>query len=69
MSAFFLFQHTLTLIRLSFLRVVFPAGSQFDPPSYFKKNLSNVSITLYNRSKIYLGYAESEKMLTSPVIS
>ena len=23
-------------------------GSQFDPPSYFKKNLSNFNITLYN---------------------
>ena len=23
-------------------------GSQFDPPSHFKKNLSNINITLYN---------------------
>ena len=47
---------TLTLIRLGFFRVVLlggagGGGSQFDlphPPSYFKKNLSNISITLYN---------------------
>ena len=46
----------LTLIRLGFLRVVFSVGkvggSQFDPspppPSYFKNNLSNINITLYN---------------------
>ena len=36
----------LTLIRLGFLRVVFPVGGQFDHPSYFKKNLSNINITL-----------------------
>ena len=23
-------------------------GDQFDPPSYFKKNLSNINITLYH---------------------
>ena len=23
-------------------------GGQFDPPSYFQKNLSNINITLYN---------------------
>ena len=43
----------LTLMRLGFLRVVFPGGGQFDllhhpPSSYFKKNLSNINITLYN---------------------
>ena len=41
----------LTLIRLGFLRVVFPVvggGGQFKPPSYFKKNLANVNITLHN---------------------
>ena len=38
----------LTLIRLDFLRVVFLGGGQFDPRSYFKKNLSNINITLYN---------------------
>ena len=36
---------SLTLIRLGFLRVVFPGGG---PPSYFKKNLCNINITLYN---------------------
>ena len=34
------------------------------PPSYFKKNLSNINITLYNCYSIYLKYVESEKMLT-----
>ena len=42
----------LTLIRLGFLRVVFSGGEegggQFDTLSYFKKNLSNINITLYN---------------------
>ena len=38
----------LTLIKLGFLKVVFSGGSQFDPPSYLKKNLSNINITLYN---------------------
>ena len=43
-------QETLSLIKLGFLRVVFPGEGegQFDPPSYFKKNLSNINITLYN---------------------
>ena len=40
----------LTLIRLGFLRVVFSGGREsiWAPPSYFKKNLSNINITLYN---------------------
>ena len=39
----------LTLIRLGFLRVVFPGGGvSLTPPSYLKKNLSNINITLYN---------------------
>ena len=42
------------------------AGGQFDTiclfrPSYFKKNLSNTNMTLYNRSAIYLKHVESEK--------
>ena len=41
----------LTLIRLGFLRLVLSGENQFDtpPPSslYFKKNLSNINITLY----------------------
>ena len=49
----FLRNKLLTLIRLSFLRVVFPAGRgvnlttpppSLPPPSYFKKNLSNINI-------------------------
>ena len=41
---------TLTLIRMGFLRVVFSGGEgQFEPaPSYFKKNVSNINITLCN---------------------
>ena len=38
----------LTLMRLGVLKVVFSVGVQFDPPSYFKKNWRNVSITLYS---------------------
>ena len=38
----------LTLIRLGFLRLVFPEGINLTPPSYFKKNLSNINITLCN---------------------
>ena len=34
-------------------------GGQFDPPSYLKKNLSNINITLYNSSTIYLKYVEN----------
>ena len=36
----------LTMIRLGFLRVVFPTGvPPFDPPpSYFKKNLFNIKL-------------------------
>ena len=62
----------LTLIRMGFLRAVFPgAGVNLTPlpPSYFKKNLSNINITLYNCYTIYLKYVESKKMLTSSVIS
>ena len=65
-----------TLIRLGSLKVVFPGmgvvGCQFEPlvpPSYFKKNLSNIDITSYNWETIYLKYVKSEKMLTSSVIS
>ena len=43
----------LTLIRLGFLKVVFP--------SYFKKNLSNFNKTSYNYETIYLKYVEGEK--------
>ena len=45
-----IFQIPLTLIRLGFLKVVFPGGGgQFDlPPSYFEKNLTNFNKTLYN---------------------
>ena len=46
---------SLTLIRLGFLRLVFPgrwgrAGRRvkLNPLSYFKKNLSNINITLYS---------------------
>ena len=39
---------TLTLIRLGFLKVVFPGGVNLTTPSYFKKNLSNFNTTLYN---------------------
>ena len=40
----------LTLIRLGFLNVVFPGGQgvNLTHPSYFKKNLFNFNITLYN---------------------
>ena len=43
----------LTLIRLGILKVVFPWGGRINltppsPPSNFKKNLSNINITLYN---------------------
>ena len=36
--------------KAGFLRVVFPGGKgdQFDSPSYIKKNLSNINITLYS---------------------
>ena len=57
-----------TLIRLGSLKVVFPGmgvvGCQFEPlvpPSYFKKNLSNIDITSYNWETIYLKYVKSEK--------
>ena len=43
------FIRTLTLIRLGFLRVVFPGegGVNLTPPlHYFKVNLSNINITL-----------------------
>ena len=57
------------LARLGFFRVAFSGGEvQFDPPSYFKKNLSNINVTLYNCLLIYLKYAEGEKKLTSSVI-
>ena len=42
---------SLTLIRLGFSKVVFPGGGggvNLTAPSYFKKNLSNFNITLYN---------------------
>ena len=42
---------SLTVIRLGFLKVVFPwdgGGVNLTPPSYFKKNLSNFNKTLYN---------------------
>ena len=47
------FIRTLTLIRLGFLRVDFLGGGEGEevdltPLSYFKKNLSNINITLYN---------------------
>ena len=39
-----------TLVRLGFLRVVFPGGGGGNltpsPPSYLKKNLYNINITL-----------------------
>ena len=35
-------------------------GGQFDPPSYFKKNLSNINITLCNCKTIYLKYVEKK---------
>ena len=35
----------LTLIRLGFFRVVFPRGKSDPHPYYFKKDLSNISIT------------------------
>ena len=38
----------LTLIKLGFLKIVFPGAGQFDPLSYSKKNLSNFNITLCN---------------------
>ena len=39
----------LTLIRLGFLKGVFSGGVNLTPPSsYFKKNLFNINITLYN---------------------
>ena len=44
----------LILIRLSFFKVVFPrrvvnlTPPPSDTPSYFKKNLYNINITLYN---------------------
>ena len=46
----------LTLIRLGFLRLVFSEGGEggggvlsiWPPTSYFKKNWSNINITLYN---------------------
>ena len=49
-------------------------GGQFAPPpppprSYFKKNLSNINVTSCNCYTIYLKYVESEKVLTSSVIS
>ena len=62
----------LTLIRLSFLRVVFSGGRQFDSlplPLYFNKNLSNIIKTLYDCWTGYLKYVESEKMLTSSITS
>ena len=34
--------------RLGFLRIVFSGGGQFDPLSFFKKNLTNINIILYN---------------------
>ena len=40
----------LTLVKLDFFRVVFlteEGGGLMSHPSYFKKNLSNMSITLY----------------------
>ena len=38
----------LTLIKLGFSRIIFSGGVKLtSPPSYFKKNLSNISITLY----------------------
>ena len=36
------------LIEGSFGGIFLGAGDQFDPPSYFKKNLSNINITLCN---------------------
>ena len=47
------FIRTLTLIRLGFLRVDFLGGGEGEevnltPLSYFKKNLPNINITLYN---------------------
>ena len=47
---------TLTLIRLTFLRVIFSGrgvgegGVSLTSPSssYFKENLSNINVTLYN---------------------
>ena len=44
-------------------------GINLTPPSYFKKNLSNISITLYNCWTIYLKYVESDKILAWSVIS
>ena len=44
-------------------------GGQFYTPSYFKKNLTNINITLYNCYKICLKYVESEKLLKSLFIS
>ena len=64
----------LTLIRLGLLRVVFSGlggGGQFAPflNSYFKKNKSNIDITLSNCWTIFLKYVEIEIMLTSSVTS
>ena len=38
------------LKKLGFLKIVFPGGGEVNlsPTSYFKKNLSNLNITLYN---------------------
>ena len=41
----------IALIKLDFLRVVFAGvggGVNLTPPSHFKKNLSNINITLYS---------------------
>ena len=48
------------LIEGSFGGVFFWGGDQFDPPSYFKKNLSNINITLCNCKTIYLKYVEKK---------
>ena len=47
--------YCLTLIRLGFLRVVYPgSGGQFDSPLYLKINLSNIKVSLHNCQTIYL---------------
>ena len=60
---------SLTLIRLGFLRVVFSWEVNLAPHSCFIKDLYNINITIDKYQRIHLKNVESEKMLTSSVIT
>ena len=60
---------SLTLIRLGFLRVVFSWEVNLAPHSCFIKNLYNINITIDKYQRIHLKNVESDKMLTSSVIT